>query len=175
MFRLRLFGTPQLEGPAGLIPTPGPRRFALLASLAAAGTAGLTRDKLVARLWSEADDDRAKRNLSQLLYAMRTELGADLVEGTGTIRLHPSTVWCDVAAFDAAVAARDDATALELYRGPFLDGFHLADAPEFSDWADTERDRRSRTARTAAVRAAEQAAQVTSADPHAVSGAWDRA
>jgi DNA-binding SARP family transcriptional activator/TolB-like protein/Flp pilus assembly protein TadD len=157
VFKLRLFGTPQLEGPAGVISAPGPRRLALLASLAAAGPSGLTRDKLVARLWSEADDDRAKRNLSQLLYAMRIELGADLVEGTGTVRLDAARCWSDVAAFDAALEARDDAAALEQYRGAFLDGFHLADAPEFAEWADHERDRRSRAARAAAVRVAESA------------------
>lgn len=175
MLRLRLFGTPQLEGPAGVIPSPGPRRLALLASLAAAGPAGLTRDKLVARLWADADDDRAKRNLSQLLYAMRTELGADLVEGTGTLRLDSAKVWSDVGSFDAALAARNDTEALDLYRGAFLDGFHLSDGPEFSEWADGEREKRNRAAKAAAIRVAESAAKTVPPDAHALSVAWHRA
>ena len=76
MFKLRLFGTPHLQGPSGDLPAPGPRRVALIASLAAAGPAGLTRDKLIARLSPDTNEDRARRNLSQALYSMRTELGA---------------------------------------------------------------------------------------------------
>lgn len=75
MFRLRLLGTPHLEGNAGIV-QQGPRRIAILAALAASGPAGLTRDKLIALLWPEGEDERSRRNLSQLLYAMRTELGA---------------------------------------------------------------------------------------------------
>ena len=122
MFKLKFFGTPQLEGPSGGAPQPGPRRLALLASLAAAGTAGLTRDKVVARLWPEADDDRARRNLSQVLYSMKSELGADLVEGTGILRLDPALCWSDIAAFDAAIAEHRDGDAIALYAGNFLDG-----------------------------------------------------
>ena len=172
MFKLKLFGTPQLEGPGGVVPQPGPRRLALLASLAAGGPAGLTRDKVVARLWPEADDDRARRNLSQVLYSMRSELGADLVEGTGTLRIDPAQCISDVASFDAAVAEHRDRDAVELYKGSFLDGFHLSDSSEFSEWADGERDRRAAAARAAATRIAES---VPAGDLAAAVTAWQRA
>lgn len=172
MFTLRLFGTAHLEGPGGLLPTPGPRRLALLASLAAAGSAGVTRDKLVSRLWPEDDDVRARAKLSQLLYALRTELGADLIEGTSVLRLDPTTVRSDVAAFDTALAERRDADAVALYTGPFLDGFHLSENPEFSQWADPERERRAAAVRAAAVRAAES---VPAASATEVAQAWQRA
>ena len=107
MLTLRLLGTPHLEGANGVLPNPGPRRVAMLASIAAAGTAGITRDKLVARLWPDADDDRARRNLSQLLYSLRTELGVDLIEGTSTLRLDPAQCTADVMAFDLAIAETD--------------------------------------------------------------------
>lgn len=172
MLRLKLFGTPQLEGPTGVVPQPGPRRLALLASLAAAGPAGLTRDKVVARLWPEADDDRARRNLSQVLYSMKSELGAELVDGTGTLHLDPAQCWSDVGAFDLAVAERRDADAVALYAGPFLDGFHLSDSSEFSAWADGERDRRAASVRSASVRLAES---LPASDPVAITAAWARA
>ena len=172
MFKLRLFGTPHLQGPSGDLPAPGPRRVALIASLAAAGPAGLTRDKLIARLSPDTNEDRARRNLSQALYSMRTELGAELVDGTGTLRLDPAQCWCDVMAFDAAVTERRDADAVELYRGPFLDGFHLSESAEFSQWADGERDRREAAARSAAVRVAEA---VSAGDAPARLIAWQRA
>ncbi|MCC7002688.1 MAG: hypothetical protein IT357_11085 [Gemmatimonadaceae bacterium] len=172
MLTLRLYGTPHLEGPTGILPNPGPRRVAMLASIAAAGTAGITRDKLVARLWPDADDDRARRNLSQLLYSLRTELGVDLIEGTSTLRLDPAQCTADVVAFDIALTERRDADAVALYAGPFLDGFHLAESQEFSQWADTERDRRETAARQAAIRVAETASKDS---PQEASFAWARA
>ncbi len=42
-----------------------------------------------------------------------------------------------------AIAAGDAAGAVAAYRGPFLDGFYLADAPEFERWAEQERVRLS--------------------------------
>ncbi len=169
MFRLRLLGTPHLEGSSGVVPQ-GPRRIAILACLAAAGPGGLTRDKLIARLWPDTDEDRARRNLSQLLYAMKTELGVELVEGTGTVRLDPAACSCDLGEFDAAVAARQDGDVVRLYTGPLLDGFHLAESSEFSQWADAERDRRATQVRAAARRLAESAG--TSAE---AVGAWRKA
>ncbi len=171
MFKLRLLGTPHLEGPNGTTST-GPRRIALLASLAAAGPGGLTRDKLVARLWEESDGERARRNLSQLLYSMRGEFGADLVEGTGTLRIDPQVCWTDVGAFDAAVTERREPEALAIYGGAFLDGFHLSDAPEFTRWAESERQRREVEVRTLAVRVAES---VPAADSAGRVAAWRRA
>lgn len=169
MYRLKLLGTPHLEGPSGPLQL-GPRRVALLASLAAAGPGGLTRDKLVARLWPDSDDERAKRNLSQLLYAMRTELGADLVEGTGTLRIDPAQCGVDLLEFDLAIAERRDADAMERYAGPFLDGFHLADSPDFAQWSDGERDRRAAQVQSVATRLAE-----ASATPAEAVSAWRRA
>ena len=37
--------------------------------------------------------------------------------------------------------AADGHEALELYRGPFLPGFFVADAPEFERWMEEERAR----------------------------------
>jgi len=164
-----LLGTPHLEGRTGITPQ-GPRRIAILASLAASGPGGLTRDKLIALLWPEGEDDRSRRNLSQLLYAMRTELGADLVDGTGTLRLDPALCTADVMEFDAAVASRLDADAVRIYTGPFLDGFHLAESSEFSQWADVERERRITQVRAAALRVAEAANGSADAAP-----AWRKA
>lgn len=171
MFRVRLLGTPHVDSSRGAIPQ-GPRRVAMLAALAASGPGGLTRDKLVTLLWPDGDADRSRRNLSQLLYAMRTELGAELVEGTGTLRLDTTQCEADVLTFDAAIAEKRWADALAAYGGPFLDGFHLAESAEFSQWVDVERDRRSAQARTAAVRVAEA---VAADDPGTRATAWRRA
>ena len=53
-----------------------PRRLAVLAVLARAGERGVNRDRLVALLWGEQEEERARRSLNQALYALRQELGS---------------------------------------------------------------------------------------------------
>jgi DNA-binding SARP family transcriptional activator/tetratricopeptide (TPR) repeat protein len=117
-----------------------PRRMAILALLARAGERGVSRDKLLALLWPDADADRGSRTLAQALYALRKDLVAeDAIAGSKELRFDPALVSSDVSEFASAVARGDDARAAELYGGPFLDGFHLSGAEEFSRWVDRER------------------------------------
>ena len=136
---------------AGSDPTPRPRTLALLAILAAADAKGITRERVKALLWSEVDEDRAGHGLSQALYNLRRDLGADVVLLTPTLRLDPAQISSDVAEFRAAISAKAWETAAALYAGPFLDGFHLSDAPEFERWSESERA----TLATAGIRAIE--------------------
>jgi DNA-binding SARP family transcriptional activator/TolB-like protein len=117
-----------------------PRRMAILALLARAGQRGVTREKLLALLWPDADDERGPRTLAQALYALRKDLGVDdAIVGLKELRLDPATVSSDIADFSSAVSRGDDARAVALYGGPFLDGFHLPNAEEFSRWVEQER------------------------------------
>jgi DNA-binding SARP family transcriptional activator/TolB-like protein len=116
----------------------------LLAILATAGTGGVSRDRIALLLWSESDADRARHALAQLVYLLRQSLPADAVVGSTTeLRLGPAVIASDVAEFDQAVATGDHERAARLYTGPFLDGVHLSDAPEFERWVDAERARRA--------------------------------
>lgn len=146
MLRLRTFGGLTLsrgsEDLTGAVTQR--RRLALLALLAAAGSAGMSRDKLLAYLWPESDAERARHVLNQLLYAQRRQVGGDAVGeelflGRKTLRLNPVVIATDVGAFEEALAADDPARAAEAYRGPFLDGFFVKDAPEFERWAEEQR------------------------------------
>ena len=111
----------------------------MLAILAAAGRA-VSRDKLVAYLWEDADTERARKLLSESIYVIRKALGERALLAVGdTVELNRDVVWSDVAEFTEALAAHDDARAVALYRGAFLDGFFVSDAPEFENWAETER------------------------------------
>lgn len=117
------------------------RRLALLAVLAAAGTTGMSREKLMSLFWPESDEPSARRALNQALYALRTGLGADdLFVGSTTLRLNPERLSSDVADFSAAFQRGDLAHAADLYRGPFLDGVHLPGVPDLERWIDAERD-----------------------------------
>jgi hypothetical protein len=83
-----------------------PRRLALLAVLAASRDRGVTRDRLLAMLWPEAEDERARKGLNQALYALRQELGADeVLLGAQDLRLNPELITSDVSLFTAALEA----------------------------------------------------------------------
>jgi DNA-binding SARP family transcriptional activator len=141
MLRLGTFGGLALHDPAGEVVLPQRRRLALLALLAAAGLRGLSRDKVLAYLWSESSPDNARHALEQLLYAMRKQVSHPLIAGVDPVRLNPAVVTADITEFDRAIAAGDHAGAVALYRGPFLDGFYLAGAPDFERWVEQERAR----------------------------------
>jgi DNA-binding SARP family transcriptional activator/TolB-like protein len=117
-----------------------PRRLAILALLARAGERGVSRERILTLLWPDADDERGPRALAQALYALRKDLSdEDLIVGAKELRFDPALVSADVVEFSSAVSRGDDAAAAALYAGPFLDGFHLPGADEFSRWAERER------------------------------------
>lgn len=117
-------------------------RLSLLALLSTAGPTGFSRDKLLLYLWPESDEERARHALKQAVYSLRRELGADeVIVGTASLSLNPTIVTSDAREFEIALAANDLATAVSLYTGPFLDGFHLKDSTEFERWSAEQRSR----------------------------------
>ena len=117
-----------------------PRRLAVLALLARAGRTGVTREKILALLWPDEADDRARRSLNQAVYSLRRDLGAEeALVGTKDLRLNLDVIEVDVAEFQEAVEANDLDRAVRLYAGPFLDGFFVPRAPEFEHWVEGER------------------------------------
>jgi DNA-binding SARP family transcriptional activator/Tfp pilus assembly protein PilF len=176
LFSLKLFGGCVLEGPDG--PVTGRaaqrRRVACLAAIAMAGQAGASRDRLTALFWPDSSADQARHRLADTLYVLRAALGEEALVGTGErVALHGDVLACDARRFEAALAEGDVAGAAALYAGPFLDGFHVADAAEFERWADGERERLAReAARAFAGLARERAA---SGDHAGAADAWRRA
>jgi DNA-binding SARP family transcriptional activator len=128
------------------------RRIALLAILASAPGGSISRDRVLGLLWPESDERAARHLLADSLYILRGALGADAITASSeTLRLSADIVWADVIELRTALAKARWADALELYRGDFLDGFNLRNAPEFDQWASAERARlRSSAARAAA-------------------------
>jgi DNA-binding SARP family transcriptional activator len=143
MFRLGTFGGLALADTAGNTVMPQRRRLALLALLAVAGERGLTRDKVLGFLWPESTSENARHALEQLLYSIRKQVPEELLLGPDPLRLNAEVVQADVVEFGRAMASGDPARAIAVYRGPFLDGFYLSEAPEFERWADQERSRLS--------------------------------
>ena len=135
------------------------RLLALLATLAAYGEGGASRDKLLGLLWPEAQGERARHALTQALYNARRALGDDSLFVAGSdIRLDASRISTDVGEFLEALARGDDVAAVRAYQGAFLDGFFISAAPEFEQWAASQRARLSGEAAHALDRLATAAA-----------------
>ena len=154
MLRLRTLGGLSIEqsdgGATSTAATSARRRLALLAVLAVNAPRGVPRDKLLALFWPESDTDRARHALDQTLYSLKRDLGAEaLVLGREEPALNPAAITSDVEEFQAAIARGDRAAAVELYKGPFLDGVFITGAPGFERWADEERARLTREVESA--------------------------
>lgn len=117
-------------------------RLALLAVLALARGRAIPRDKLIALLWAESPTDRARHQLSDTLYIVRSALGEDVIRSTSDeLLLNPGSIASDVGMFERLLDEGRLEPAVDLYAGPLLDGFHLSDAAEFERWLDGERAR----------------------------------
>lgn len=147
--------------------------MALLALLAAAPTGAVSRDKLIAYLWPELDSDRARHLLADAVYKLRKELGRDAVLAAGDDLLwNAEAISADVREFRLALERGDREAAIDLYRGPFLDGLYLDDAPELERWVEDERARLAR----AYARALEEVAEAreSGGDLRGAVEAWAR-
>jgi DNA-binding SARP family transcriptional activator len=128
------------------------KEVALLVYLAVAGRHGsVRRDTLLALLWPELNESRARGALSQAVYRLRRSLGDEVIVSQGREDLSVGDCcWCDAAALVDLLHGEEPARAIELYEGEFLPGFHLAGAPEFEEWAQMERERMRRVVGAAA-------------------------
>ena len=150
------------------------RSLALLAVLAVAGERGISRDKLVGLFWPEADTERARHSLTQAFYAARRALQCeDLFVATADVRLNSAELSSDVADFEGALDRGKLEEAVALHRGPFLDGFFLAGAPEFERWVAAQRDRLDARLLDAVRELATRAS--AAGDPRAAADWWRRA
>jgi len=127
---------------------------ALLVFLACQGGAP-SRESLATLLWDDRTSSGSLANLSVLLSSLRKDLAPYLRIDRETVSLDPGSPWtCDAGEFERQVtlSAADDVDlpqaeadrierALELYRGPFLEGFFVRQARGFEEWSAVQRER----------------------------------
>ena len=132
----------------GLVTT---KAQALLAYLAVTGRSH-PREALAALLWGDMPEEDARTSLRQVLSNLHKLLGSHLVIDRQTVAFdRQSRYWLDVTAFLSLLqGARSRAglgrrrrlrEAVGLYRGDFLEGFFVRDAPDFDEWAAGQRER----------------------------------
>jgi DNA-binding SARP family transcriptional activator len=122
-------------------------RCALLTYLAVERSA--TRETLLALLWPEKDPDKARHTLSQTLYELRQELGAEWVATRGDEYRATGALDTDIQSFQRDVGEGKLEDALEKYSRPFLEGVHLVSTHAFESWVDRVRSRMERLQRKA--------------------------
>jgi len=135
---------------------------ALLAYLAVESQFPHRRESLAGLLWPDWPESSARKNLTNTLYELRQTVG-DREAYPPFLRVTRDEVQFNVASDhtldvsrlatrleqgreggDAGVEALEK--GLSLYRGPFLDGFSLADSPPFEEWVTLQRERFHRRA-----------------------------
>lgn len=146
MAHLKLLGGALLEDDSGRRMESADRRhrLALLARLATAPSGTLSRGKLAGLLWPRTSEARARDRLNTCVHRIRKDLGPDRLVSVGSdlrLDIRSGALRCDVCRFEDALDVGEPRTAVEVYDGPFLDGFQLPGSPAFERWMDRERDR----------------------------------
>lgn len=131
--------------------------LAVLAVLAVEAPRAVNREALAALLWPESSPGRARRALSQAIYALRKECGTSLIDGATQLRLTSSVIDSDFAQFLRCLTDENYKEAAARYAGPFLDGFWFAGGREFERWSDGVRTKLALQHRNALLACAEEA------------------
>lgn len=102
-----------------------------------------TRAALAGFFWGDMPEDKAQTNLRKSIANLRQLVDDYLIVTRHTLAFNSATdFWIDCAEIAALVdrhtgrapSPADAQEALELYRGDFLEGFHLRDTLEFEQW-----------------------------------------
>lgn len=144
--RIYMLGPTWVETEHGVLPIQRRQARALLYCLAAK-LRPVPREELCFGFWPDQPEIIGHRYLSHLISHLKNALPApDLVRNLNdALELDGSRVWCDAVAFRSACNMPDARglealeQGVELYRGPFLSGFSLPNAPEFELWATEQR------------------------------------
>ena len=146
--KLWLLGPPKIEIEGAPLQVDTRKATALLVYLAVNGETQ-RRESLATLLWPESDNSHAKAALRRTLSALRKALGGEWVSADRD-NISLEAPWLDTAEFrelslrsadhdhrsdrHCERCERDLVRAAGLYRGDFLQGFSLADSPDYDDW-----------------------------------------
>jgi predicted ATPase/DNA-binding SARP family transcriptional activator len=107
------------------------------------------RQSLATLLWSESSDADAAASLRQALTGLRRVLPDHLLITRHTVAFnHTAPYWLDREWFEAQLGSPASTPSIEhlqnaisLYRGEFLHGFVIRDAPAWEEWVALHRER----------------------------------
>lgn len=143
-FRVSLLGRPALEGPAGPVAISSLKARALLWHLAARPDSLFSRADLASLLWGDGEDGDSRGSLNKALSHLRQTLPVWPLRAAGGALGWDATagVTVDTARFRELTRSQDPgqlAAAVQLWRGPFLEGFHVPGSAAYDLWLQGER------------------------------------
>jgi DNA-binding SARP family transcriptional activator/CheY-like chemotaxis protein len=144
--RLRMLGSYEVERSGEPVSLPTRKAAAILAILSIDDERTHTRERIATLLWGDSGPDQSRQSLRQSLFTIRrrfSDVPEPVVADGDRLSIARDVVSSDVEDFE--VASRNETVegltlATDLYRGEFLDGFHL-DENAFETWAQSERER----------------------------------
>lgn len=155
---LLLVGSPQIYLDGQAVTAFNTRKdCALLAYLAVTGAAH-SRETLAGLLWSELPEENARRNLRHALSHLKKVIGPQWLvteRAVGLTQDHPwsvdvHTLRSILRSLTKSLTANSEqgdaqtpaalAQVLQLYRGEFLQGFHVHEAVHFEEWVLMQRE-----------------------------------
>lgn len=154
---LALLGRPQITLHGQPFEITSHKAQALLYYLAMSGQTH-SRQALAGLLWTDLDEGAARRNLRVELLKVRADLGDFMNADRDTIAFDRTADYgLDVTRFEANLKSGEPTfaqleAAVAVYRGEFLEDFHVRDAPLFEEWVTNERERLWQMARRALLR-----------------------
>lgn len=148
--KIRLLGFPQFSDGTPLPSRFGHKQLVLLARLLLESRP-LTRESLIAFLWPESDEVRARGSLRQALYVIRDVVSDTALTATRQSIMLGQVPGLDIITFMEAIKRAQWREAALLYRGPLLEGVALKDATDAELWLELERRRFARLFETAAL------------------------
>lgn len=134
---VRLLGPPQLQVDQQDVRLASLKAHALLYYLVAQPGHAVSRSQVCALLWEDSSEAEGRNSLSTVLSRLRQALPRFPIVAEGdTLIWRPSdAVWVDTDAFTVAGASLDALRAtVDLWRGPFLDGFFVRDSVAYDEW-----------------------------------------
>ena len=158
ILRLQLLGTPQIYLDERPIRDFVTRKAQALVIYLAVSRQAHTRDALANLFWRDLSNQQARNNLRRILPNLRKLVGSHLHIDREVVSFvdRASPLWLDtdtitttlnkVAAEPSPPSIEQLQHALALYRGDFLEGFSVGDAPEFEAWALVQRENLRRLA-----------------------------
>ncbi len=90
-----------------------------------------TRDELASLFWDELSDSLAKKNLRNALYQIRSILGDDILLSSEKSLVVLNT---DIITYTNPEALSEPEIFIKAYKGEFLQGFSIKNAPLFEQW-----------------------------------------
>ena len=154
MLYVQLFGSPLIRNASDSLTQFKSRKVGALLFYLAMTPGQHRRTYLADLLWSESSEEKALSNLRYALWNLRQVLGGNLLSSNRlNISFQQSNdIWIDVNIFRELLKPTDTNAnavtpeliarwqqAADLYRGEFLAGFEIDEAPGFENWLQQQR------------------------------------